>query len=229
MKRFLLVSAFLILFILVAAGTLTLIKHYSTFSTIITDTSCNPPCWHTIQPGQTTMWNAVSILENMQNVYSIMPWEDRYGDKISWNFRYPVKESSGYIYCTDNKVVAISLLTYGSLTVAEALERFGEPDFSWTRYKETIDRRWLEIILVYPTKGIFVRVEIKLPNSTQSVSAIHMDGNNPVGRVIYIDPIQYEYLLSSRILFREDEQTILERLQPWQGLGEVSYEHLVPD
>lgn len=228
-KRFLLGLILVIFFIFAAVGALTLIRQNKTISTITTDTLCNPPCWQNIQPGQTTAWEAVSILEKLQYVEGIMQWDERYGDKIAWAFRYPVRESSGYIYCAEDRVMAISFLTYESITVAEAFEYIGEPDYSWMRYKETFGRQWLEVVLAYPTQGIFTRVDLELSDAADRNFTVRIDENSPIGRVVYFDPIQYEYLLNSHILFREDEQMIMERHQPWQGLGVIDYEFLVPD
>lgn len=226
MKRILLVVVCLILFTGIVSGAMMLISNRAR-TTVVTDTSCDPPCWRRIQPGQTTAWEAVSFLEGMRDVSSIMQWDERYGGKIAWMFRFPAKDSAGYLYCLDSRVAAISIMTLGSLTLAEAFERFGEPDYMWMRYNEVELRPWLEIIFAYPTSGVFARVDIELPVAEENAS-VDITGNSPVGRIIYFDPAQYEYLLSSRILFREDRQTIMERSQPWPGLGVISYEHLLP-
>ncbi|MFC1996928.1 hypothetical protein ACFLXI_04895 [Chloroflexota bacterium] len=229
MKRFLFVSILIVLIIFVVGTALTLYRQYNSLSTIMESTSCSPPCWQNIYPGETTTWEAVSILERTQNVGTITQWDERYGSKIGWDFRYPVRESSGYIYFADDTVMAISLLTYGSLSVTDALDLFGEPDYFWMRYKETFERHWLEVILAYPTQGIFVRFDIKLSDETDQSFSVRMEANNPVGRVIYFDPMLYENLLDSRILFTEDQQTIRTRQQPWHGLEVISYDYLVPD
>ncbi|HEY62805.1 MAG TPA: hypothetical protein G4N95_09175 [Anaerolineae bacterium] len=229
MKRFLVVSSLIVIFILIIVEALTFFRQYTSFSKVITDTSCKPPCWQKIQPGETTVWEAVSILDKTQYVSGITQWDERYGSRIFWAFQYPVRESSGSIYCTDDTVIAISLLTNGSFSLAESLEYFGEPDYLWTGYKETSERHWLEVTLGYPTQGVFIRVDIELSDETDRSLLAHMEANNPVGRVIYFDSTQYDYLLDSRILFTEDKQTILSRQQPWSGLGVISYSHLMPN
>jgi hypothetical protein len=228
MKQFLIVIVFLILFIGVAFGVLSFLSNVGE-STVITDTLCDPPCWHKIQPGQTTPWEAVSILQGMQTVGEIAQWgEADEESKIAWIFHRPARDGGGYIYFLDDRVVAISMNPAGSLTLADALEKLGEPDYRWIRYRKTAARRWVEIILVYPTRGFFVQVDIELPFAGESTS-VDIEGNSLVGKVVYFDPDQYEYLLNSRTIFRESEQTILERLEPWPGLGSISYEHLLKD
>jgi len=227
MKRFLVTVVCLLLFIGIAFGAMLLLGNIGK-STVITDTTCDPPCWHGIQPGQTTPWEAVSILEEM-GVGGMQQWgESDEKSEIAWMFHYPVGDSAGYIYSLDGRVAAISIHTSGSLTLAEALEKLGEPDSMWMHYEKIEWRHWLEIILVYPTRGFFVEIDIELP-STEESALVEIKGNSPVDKVIYFDPAWYEYFLSSRTFFREDEQTILERLQPWPGLGEISYEHLLRD
>jgi hypothetical protein len=229
MKRFLIAIILIVLIIFVVGTVLALYRVYNSHSVIIEDTSCNPPCWQRIHPGKTTTWEAVSILEKTQTVGAITQWDERYGSKIAWDFRYPARESSGYIYITDNTILAISLLTYGSLSVAEALDQFGEPDYFWVRHKETSERHWLEVVLVYPSQGIFVRFDIELSDVTDQSFSVQMQEDNPVSRVIYFDPTQYEYLLGSRILFTEDEHMIQARQQPWYGLEVITYDYLVPE
>jgi hypothetical protein len=193
---------------------------------VIADTSCDPPCWQRIQPGQTRPWKAVDILLGIQGVNpgSIQQWGDHSStSEIAWAFTHPLPDSAGYIYSLDGRVAAISLKTLGSLTLAEAFERLGEPDSMWIRYRDTGWRHWAEVILVYPIEGFFVRVDADLPLENESAS-VELGGNSLVGRVIYFDPARYEDLLSSRMLFKEDKQTILDKLQPWPGLGVISYE-----
>jgi hypothetical protein len=229
MKRFLFVIVLIVLIIFVIGTVLTLYREYNSYSVIIAETSCEPPCWQKIQPGETTTWEAVNILERTQNVGGIQQWDERYGKKIAWEFSYPVRESSGYIYLADDTVLAISIITYGSMSVADALDQFGEPDHFWMRYKDTFERHWLEVVLVYPTQGIFVRFDIELSDETDQSLSAQMEADNPVSRVIYFDPVQYEYLLGSRILFIENEQAILDRQQPWHGLEMISYEQLISE
>jgi len=119
-------------------------------------------------------------------------------------------------------------MTMGCMDVGEALAKYGEPDSMWVRYRDIEYRSSLEVVLNYPAQGVFVRVEIELLVSEEDKTA-HLKEGSPIGRVIYYDQAQYDYLIDSRVLFREDRETILERLQAWSGTGMVSYERLAQD
>jgi hypothetical protein len=171
------------------------------------------------------MWDAVSSLENMENPYSILADETEYGYDVNWEFYYPIRETGGNIYCIENTVMAISIMTGDTIKVADAFEKYGEPDFSWAHFRKPYDRSLLNVFLVYPTKGVIVQVDLVF-NDAESVSA-EMDKDSLVGKVIYFDPDQYMQLLDSQILFRETREQIQEGIQLWQGLGVISSDELV--
>lgn len=228
MKRFIVVVGGLILFTGILSGVLSFLAARRE-SSVVTDTSCDPPCWHRIQPGQTTPWEAVDILLGLPGVASdsIRQWgDDDQASEIAWKFTPPVRDSAGYIYSLDGRVAAISLMTIGSLNLSEAFEKLGEPDYMWLRYRKVEGRHWLEVSLMYPTEGFVVTVDVDLPVEAESLS-VEITGNSPVWRVVYFDPARYEDLLDSRTLFKEDRQTILHGLRAWQGLGVISYEYLL--
>ena len=228
MKRFIIVVVILIVFVVLVVAALGLLRGRAR-STLLIDTLCEPPCWQAIEPGETYEWNAIGILERMPGVGSIMQWGDpEAGGVVGWQFSYPIGDSAGYIYSLNKRVVAISIMTIGSLDVEEALAKYGEPDSMWVRYRETESSRWLEVVLHYPAQGVFVRVEVE-PLVDDENKTAYLEERSPIGRVIYYDQAQYDYLIDSRLLFRESRETILERLQPWAGLGMVSFERLARD
>ena len=123
--------------------------------------------------------------------------------------------------------MAVSIITGGTINVADAFEKYGEPDFSWAHFRKPYDRSRLEIFLLYPTNGVIVQVDLAF-NDAEGVS-VEMDKESLVAKVTYFDPDQYMQLLDSQILFRETIEQIQERIQPWQGLGVISSNELVPE
>ena len=214
------VAAILILLIAAAAGILLFLSQRGT-SAILSDTVCKPPCWNGILPGETKTWQAVDILIDTPNIYGIQETGNEQERAIRWIFRYPIKESGGYIYPIDDLVGAISFQTYGSLSLGEAFDLLGDPGYFWIRYQENEWRHWIEVEFVYPSEGYSVRADIDLPNEVKYPS-ISINQDSPVGRVIYFNPEIYTKLIASRILFREDEDTIEKNLQSWNGYGEIS-------
>ena len=228
MKRSVIVVAILIVFVVLVVAALGLLRGRAK-STLLTDTLCEPPCWQGIKPGETTEWQAISLLEGMPGVSGIMQWGDpERSGVVGWTFRYPTGDSAGYIYSVDKRAVAISIMTMGCMDVGKALAKYGEPDSMWVRYRDIEDRRWLEVVLNYPAQGVFVRAEIE-PLVDEEDRTAYLEEGSPVGRVIYYDQARYDYLIDSRMLFREDRETILERSGPWSGMGMVTYERSARD
>jgi len=220
MNRFWLVVIVFILFVAIVFGGMTLFARTAE-STIISDRSCQPPCWLRIQPGRTSVSEAVSILERED--IEIMPWADlSENGKIGWMFHFPNKDSAGYIYFIDGKVGAISIQTTGSLTLTEAFKKLGVPDYYWTRFEKIDGQDWLEVFFMYPQDGFIVKVSYNISLLAES-DAVDILGDQPVDRVVYFDPAMYDTILRARILFNEDRETIIEGLEPWQGFGEISY------
>ncbi len=88
---------------------------------------------------------------------------------LEWMFKRPVPDAYGYAYFEDDVCTAISILTYGPLTVADAFGRFGEPDLMWMHSEKVGAREWVEVTLVYSAVGIVVEVDVDLPAGGQSV------------------------------------------------------------
>jgi hypothetical protein len=103
------------------------------------------------------------------------------------------------------------------LDMGKAIDEYGEPTNLWLRHQETSTGNWMEVVLNYREKGIFVEIEAAVLNNSA-----YLEERNPIIRVIYMDPEQYDEVLSSRILFREDAEAIQEEIQPWKGI-EVEY------
>jgi len=152
----------------------------------------------------------------------IMPWVDlSENGKIGWMFHFPVKDSAGYIYFIDGKVGVISIQTTGALTLVEAFEKLGEPDVYWTRFENIDGQDWQEVFFIYPQAGYAIKVSYNVL-LTEKSTALEILGEQPVDRVVYFDPGQYDVILSSQIIFHEDRETIIERQKPWQGFGNIS-------
>ncbi|MBN1259076.1 MAG: hypothetical protein JXB35_00205 [Anaerolineae bacterium] len=218
MKRFLIVVASLVLFVGAVWGLFALVASMAE-STLLADASCAPPCWNGIDPGKTPEWEAIRILQETGRAGSITQYGDPdEGGVVGWAFRRPVRESAGYLYSTDGHVVAINIMTLGAFDMGQALEKYGEPETLWLRRRQIADRRWIEVELSYPDPGIFIRAEIDLPFDATGTPAL-LDENTPIGRVIYYAPAYQEYLLASRLLFRESPEQLHEMSQPWTGLG----------
>jgi hypothetical protein len=209
-----------------AAGFLYFLSQQGT-SALLSDEKCAPPCWNGINPGETKTWDAIEILLNTPNVTSVHEIGSERERAIQWLFHHPIKESGGYLYPVDSLVVAMSFQTYDSFSLTEVFDLLGEPNEFWLRYKKSEYRQWIEVVFVYPMEGYVVRADVDLPVNVD-MAIIEITPDSPVTRVIYFDSDFYQQLIDSRVFFREDRDTIEERLQLWNGYGEVGIGQVLP-
>jgi hypothetical protein len=234
MKRFVSVAAGLLLFIGIMVGIITVLSNIRRFppSTVITSTECDPPCWYGIRPGETTPQEVIGILINLDLVSAMGGWpnepmfkrETPELSQITWTFirTEAVGDIEGCAYLQDDRVIAISLRTLGSLTISEAFDRLGEPELVLTRFHKSDYREWVRVILIYPTDGYQVEVDINLSVATQD-NQVEVTADTPVYRVQYFDPSQYEHLIGWRILIDGLGIAALDNARPWQGLGKITF------
>jgi len=216
----------LCIFIFGAAGLLFFLSRKGP-SVLLSDEKCAPPCWNGISPGETKTWEAVDILLDTPKVGEIHETGNARERAIQWLFMHPVQESGGYLYPIDDLVGAISFQTYDTFSLAAIFDLLGEPDEFWLRYKKTEYRRWIEVVFVYPLEGYVVRADVEL-NPNVDTSTIEIAPSSPVTRVIYFNPEFYPQLIESRVLFVEDKDTIENRLQLWNGFGEIGIDQVLP-
>jgi hypothetical protein len=116
----------------------------------------------------------------------------------------------------------VSILTYGSLTIADAFGRFGEPELMWMHTEKAGGHEWVEVTLLYNSVGIVVEVDFDLPAEGAS-NYVEIRERTPVWRVTYFDPDRFQGLLDSEILINERPRNRPGDLVPWPGLGAIHY------
>jgi hypothetical protein len=228
MKRLVLVYGGILLFLAVAVGFVTAWLHLTREPSTVLTNPCDPPCWHGIQPGEMTSVRVLSILMVLPWVVSIRERMRGYprSDELfhlQWAFRRPASDTYGYAYFDDDICTSISILTHGSLTIADALGRFGEPELMWMHTEKAGTREWVEVTLLYSSDGIVVEVDVDLPTEGAN-NYVEMREKTPVWRVTYFDPGRLQDLLDTEILINERPQSRLGDLMPWPGLGVLQYE-----
>jgi hypothetical protein len=234
MKRFISVATGVLLFIGIIVGIIIVLSNIRRWppSTVITSTECDPPCWYGIRPGETTPQEAIGILVNLELVSSMNGWphEPKFKretpelSRITWTFSRTgtVGDIEGCAYLQDDRILAISLSTLGSLNISDAFERLGEPELMLARVHKLDTRKWVRVILIYPTDGYQVEVDINLSVAAQD-NQVEITTDTPVYRVIYFDPSQYEYLIGMKILIDGLGKTALDKTRHWQGFGKITF------
>ncbi len=226
MKNFLKTVVGIALFIAIAIGILTVLRNFNRQpSAILTSTECDPPCWYAIQPGKTNSSELPTLLEQIGLRGEEIIWDFDKNDKlisINWFFHRPVEDSAGFVYFDEDKqVTATTILTINSLSIADIFGKLGEPDEYWTEIGKRENQEYLEVFLLYPTKGYLVDCVINIENGSDQVEIKPV---SPVFRVTYFDPKAYQDLLETRILIDKSVHARTGSPQPWQGLGIIPIE-----
>jgi hypothetical protein len=103
---------------------------------ILSNSTCEPPCWNNIQPGETTKDEAVLILNGLPEVDRTTitlngePW-DIFDDAIYFSFRD--SNVVGRMYINKGKVSFVEVFNKDNnpldITLGEAIARLGEPEY----------------------------------------------------------------------------------------------------
>jgi hypothetical protein len=230
MKNFLLTAAGIVLFIAIAAGLLILIGYIMhTPSVILTSTECDPPCWYGIHPGLTTSSQVYATLDHLGsvNVETIMEESDGNGKPVHiyWYFQRPSVDGTGSIYFKNDQVGAINILTAGSLNLAALIRKLGQPEKYWTEIGTGENREYVEVILLYPTKGYLAEAVIDI---NAGANQVEITASTPVFRVTYFAPEMFRELWGTGTLIDPSINTNTGAFQTWSGYGTLSFERRNP-
>ena len=227
MKRLLLINGAILLSLAAIAGIVAACYHLTRDPSTVLTSPCDPPCWYDIHPGEMTSVRVLSILMDLPWVVSIRERMHRYPRNnelghLEWRFWRPAPDTYGYAYFDDDICTAVSILSYGSLTIADAFGRFGEPELMWMHTEKAGGHEWVEVTLLYNSVGIVVEVDFDLPAEGAS-NYIEIREKTPVWRVTYFDPGRLQGLLDTEILVNERPRNRPGDLMPWPGLGAIHY------
>lgn len=226
MKSFLLLVLSILLFIALALGAISgLDQLLSNSSAILTSTSCDPPCWNGVTPGQEDPWAIYETISSLEGVDSasvtINTDKQARVSNISWNFQRPSPDAQGVIYFKDDRVQAISILTVDSLKLGQLVEKLGAPESYWTRLGHREFNDYLTVTLVNPSKGFAVDVLLDLKAGKNQVT---VKESTPVFRVVYFDPASFDSLLETRIIIDSPAATRTGSFHPWTGFGPIPFD-----
>ena len=212
--------SFIILLLVAGLGLLRNVS--SQPSTILSDTSCQPPCWNTIQPGVTTSDEVYSILGEMEGVGLVQENRTMGGTlrSIFWYFTRPVEDISGEIYFQGDHVALISILTVNSLKLGDITTRLTQPEQYWTALGRGENREYVTVGLIAPSKGYQVELVINLQNNANFVL---IKDSTPVFKVQYFDPAHLNELLTKNTLIPSTATQDALQLPFWAGPGRLEF------
>jgi len=204
----------------------------SSKSTVLEATADTPPCWYQICPGQSTREEALAALKAIP-VVDADSVADLQGDQgsgnIFWWFKVQRSETSlnpvrvdysGRCYYKDEIITHIEIYP-GGLTMREVVDKFGEPELV-AAVSGWADTRWLEIALLYPSRGIaFTYFDGYWQPSRYRAQ---VKPGYQVGDAIFFAPEMYDDLLLAQEVMRGvPYQDVVEAQQPWAGFGEIRF------
>jgi hypothetical protein len=195
-------------------------------SSIILDTSCEPPCWENITPGKTTRLEVNNILHEITwiNNKSIKDYSAfTENDSIKWKGTDDAGDDFGEILFKNDIVAIIQIFPKdGVLEFSKVIEKFCEPEFVFVTFYSR-ERTTISVDIIYPSLGIGFNNNYERSYS-YTVSSIPVSAYDEVDFVWYSDPQNFiEYLISKPTGIYSKEFFEL-GIQQWKGYGK--YESL---
>lgn len=208
-------KALLLILLFITACTLA-----STEVSVLDESSCKPPCWNGITPGETSYSQASQVVKSLdeldsENVADInLPW--KIFDKRIWFYLY--KDSSqvkvqtdGAIYFLDDKVIALLLQRNIGKTFSEMIEIVGEP----------------EVIISMPFVG--GGPVVMAINASEGImfefyaDSDRLQPETEIDNVMFFDNTHYEELLDAEMfsLGSYDAKETRKIMYPWKGYGKI--------
>jgi hypothetical protein len=186
--------------------------------TFMVESSCTPPCWQGINPGQTTRSEALEILHGSRYVrrWSVrVKGGDSLGSAVFDTARIEKYEASA-VRWRNGVVYRVDLAVAFPLTAEQLIERFGPPEaLGAVEVGLPEYPRW-SFLLYYPREGIKVRLEgAERDNSIRA--------STPVDELWLFEPCDLTQVDST--VFPGGEafgSSALTRQRPWKGYGDLT-------
>ena len=211
------------LFVLLLLGGLFVLRNLNRQpSVVLSDDTCQPPCWKTIQPGITTSDEAYAILSELEGVTLLQENLTLGGAmrSISWLFNRPVEDTGGEIYFQDDRVALISILTVNSLKLGDITTWLGPPEQYWTAIGRGENREYVTVGLLAPARGYQVELVINLQGEADFVE---IKNSSRVFKVKYFDPAMLDELLDKNDLIPKPAVQDTHNLPAYSGPGRLEF------
>ena len=193
-------------------------------SILLEDTLCEPPCWQNIMPGSSSREEVYQIVSGLSFIHTAPLATPKRNDNSrsydSWNFQENIRERGGRITYSNNIVAYMEFSESGNIRIGKMIDFYGKPKFisiitGWE------DSRWLEVMWIYPTRGIVIihfnhnwRPQGDYANITPDL---------PVNDVYYFDPDLYDTLVETVFYSPTMREVVQESTRPWIDYGPMPY------
>ena len=203
---------------------ITACKSLSGQISILDESSCKPPCWNGITPGETSYSEALQIVKRLKEidaeniVDTKIPW--KIFNKQIWFYLYKNSsqtkvQTDGAVYFLNDKVVALLLQRNIGKTFSDMIEIVGEP--------EAI------ISMTLPGGGVIMAIDSSKGIMFEFYA--HSDQLQPeteIDNVMFFDTAHYEELLDAAMfsMGSYDAKKTRKIMHLWKGYGNI--EELYP-
>jgi hypothetical protein len=143
---------------------------------------CQPPCWQNIIPGETTLDEAVNILENSPDLTVISKSEY----SVSWVFNQN-KDEGGTLGAPDDGVVGT--IWIGSASDKRLPVKTVVAFYNYPKYLKPDDCRegMCTVLLIYPDQGMFLSVYVENTGNTTAPKFMVLPDTS-VDRIYFFAP-----------------------------------------
>ena len=186
-------------------------------SAALDDTSCQAPCWRNISMGMKDT-EVISLLNGMKDVEkntistgSIL--KSFWDEEVHWEFTGNHGIYQGI--CFHNGKVVMMYFEVKGVILSEAIQKYGEPNQVWAT-KMTLDTTALNIIFMYPEKGICYENLPSWPLFSSSIDTYRIGSSLDVKDIYYFDPSVGMDKYDIGCVWPIDKSLI----QPWKGYGD---------
>jgi hypothetical protein len=186
--------------------------------TFMDESSCKPPCWQGIIPGQTTRSEALEILHGSSYVrrWSVrVKGDDGLGRAVFDTTRIERYEAS-VVWWRGGVVYRVDVAVAFSLTAEQLIERYGQPEALGAEQTGLPEHPRWTFLLYYPRHGL--KVEL---NGAEGDNCVWP--STPVEQLWLFEPCDLTQVGSR--LFPDPEvfgSYGLTRMRPWKGYGDVT-------
>jgi len=189
----------------------------------ILETGCQPPCWYHITPGETSIADALSIIENIPEVSknSISMREDGTGsNSVQW-----VMGSSGSLVfveltSSNDTVSTIGLSLNHEVTIKELMLAYGQPDVTGGFYGQG-EGHWRRVFILFDQGVEASLIDQGLIQGLLMPDKWRLRPSDTVDYLFFFDPDiinspqQEDWLLMAALW--PDVEAFIAAGRPWEG------------
>jgi hypothetical protein len=187
---------------------------------------CSAPCWRNIQPGKTSMQDAMKLVKSFPDVNAkTIATEGPYYIFNDWiDFSLSSGENVN-IYMLDNVVAQIYFsIPKGSITFGKCVEVFGSPEYAMQvptlgpGEPFSLDAPHIWFDAIKPSRGVVYGYDTF---NAWTGPTFNLTSDAKVVELEFFDPQKYHQLLPNLISL-DPSSEIENSLHPWKGYGDIN-------